>query len=144
MVAAHRLVEQRVDAALKRTLRAQIARLERDLANALAITRVNAPRAIDHHGPRLLTVAELEQTRDALAARLLETRTREELQRDAQHEARARLDAMLADPAAHPYARVTNHELGLPGCTSYEVRPRLGLIGALAKWWRVKVSSGCP
>ena len=57
---------------------------------------------------------------------------------------RAKLDAMRADPAAHPHARVTNYELGLPGCTTYEVVPRFGLLGALAKWWRVKVSSGCP
>jgi hypothetical protein len=24
------------------------------------------------------------------------------------------------------------------------VRPRLGLIGMLAGWWHVKLSSGCP
>lgn len=26
----------------------------------------------------------------------------------------------------------------------WQVRPRLGLIGMLAGWWHVKLSSGCP
>ena len=33
---------------------------------------------------------------------------------------------------------------GEPGCGAYVVRPRLGLIGMLAGWWEVKLSSGCP
>jgi len=35
-------------------------------------------------------------------------------------------------------------ELGEGGCGVYQVRPRLGLIGMLAGWWHVKLSSGCP
>ena len=30
------------------------------------------------------------------------------------------------------------------GCGVYQVRPRLGIIGMLAGWWHVKLSSGCP
>jgi hypothetical protein len=26
----------------------------------------------------------------------------------------------------------------------WHVRPRLGLVGMLAGWWQVKLSSGCP
>ncbi len=51
---------------------------------------------------------------------------------------------MLADPATYRHARVALRELGLPGCGSYVVRPRLGLVGMLAGWWEVKLSSGCP
>jgi hypothetical protein len=51
---------------------------------------------------------------------------------------------MLADPPAHKGARVSNAELGRPGCTTYRVLPRLGPLGLLANWWRVKISSGCP
>ena len=51
---------------------------------------------------------------------------------------------MLLDPAKHRFARVSCRDLGEPGCGVYMVRPRLGLIGMLAGWWQVKLSSGCP
>jgi hypothetical protein len=51
---------------------------------------------------------------------------------------------MYADPPAHRRVRLRNADLGLPGCTTYEVAPRLGIVGMLAGWWHVKVSSGCP
>ena len=35
-------------------------------------------------------------------------------------------------------------DVGEPGCGRWHSRPRLGLIGMLMGWWRVKVSSGCP
>ena len=35
-------------------------------------------------------------------------------------------------------------QLGQPGCTTYEVRPQLGVLGMVLGWWRVKISSGCP
>jgi hypothetical protein len=40
--------------------------------------------------------------------------------------------------------RVYAADLGEPGCQSWQVRPRLGLLGMLMGWWRVKHSSGCP
>jgi hypothetical protein len=54
------------------------------------------------------------------------------------------LERMLADPPAHRWARVPLAALEEPGCGAYVVRPRLGLIGMLAGWWEVKLSSGCP
>src|SRR4051812_49267937 len=134
-------VQQIDTTAARRSLRAQIARMERELAETLASTypRVSAPRPIAHGGPRLLGLEELECTRDALAARLSDTH--QGVQRQAAQQARARIQlaAMLADPPAHKGERVSNEQLGLPGCTTYTVRPRL-----LSAWWRVKVSSGCP
>ena len=35
-------------------------------------------------------------------------------------------------------------DIGEPGCHDWHVRPRFGLLGMLAGWWRVVVSSGCP
>jgi hypothetical protein len=128
--------------AARKSLRAQIARLEHELAVTLASTYppVAPPAApATARGPRLLGLAELERIRDALAGRVSTAIRATDEQRHRQAEARALLAAMLADPPAHKRARVTNRDLGLPGCTSYEVAPRL-----LSGWWRVKISSGCP
>jgi hypothetical protein len=53
-------------------------------------------------------------------------------------------EAMVADPRAHKWRRIKRAELGLPGCGEYRVVPRLGLVGILAGWWQVTLSSGCP
>jgi hypothetical protein len=135
------------EAGARRALRDQIARLERELAAVLASTypRIAAhPEPARPRAPRLLDLGQLERTRDALAARLGDVQRRAAEQADAQSAARARLQAMLADPPAHKGERIANAELGLPGCTTYAVLPRLGPVGLLTNWWRVKVSSGCP
>jgi hypothetical protein len=93
-------------------------------------------------GPQLLSLAELERVRDGLAART--SRTCTQGYRSATFGARERLEAMIADPARHRRERVALAELGQPGCGVYRVAPRLGLIGMLAGWWHVVVSSGCP
>jgi hypothetical protein len=51
---------------------------------------------------------------------------------------------MLLAPERHRWERITSADLGEPGCRVWQVRPRLGLIGMLMGWWRVKISSGCP
>ncbi len=61
-----------------------------------------------------------------------------------QAQSRALLERMFADPPAHKWMRVSNAQLGEPGCRHFHVRPRLGPVGLLAGWWHVKVSSGCP
>jgi DNA-binding SARP family transcriptional activator len=134
--------------AARRTLRDQIARLERELASAClgACPRIDPgppPRALAA-GPRLLTLGELERVRDALAGRLAHVREEADAQLLRQAEAHALLERMLADPSAYKWVRVSNAQLGEPGCKHFHVRPRLGPIGLLAGWWHVKVSSGCP
>jgi hypothetical protein len=121
-------VETRVadERAARAQLRAQIARLEARGA------RVRAAG-----GPRLLSLDELERVRDGLAARPQPCV-------DDHEAARVRLERMLADPAAHRSERIPLAALGEPGCGVYAVRPRLGLIGMLAGWWQVTLSSGCP
>jgi hypothetical protein len=40
--------------------------------------------------------------------------------------------------------RISAEAIGEPSCKTWEVRPRVGLLGMLMGWWRVKISSGCP
>src|SRR4051812_8989854 len=144
---AHRapLVE-RDELAARRTLREQIARLEHELVTtvALARPRVPMPAIAAHAGPRLLSLGELEALRDDLAVRLQELRGRLAERADEQAAKRLLIERMLLEPGHHKWVRVTNDDLGEPGCKSWHVRPRLGLIGMLAGWWHVKISSGCP
>jgi hypothetical protein len=142
------LVTEADERAARRTLREQIARLEAQLADAVATafgTRGAVPFAVaGAHGPRVLGIAELERVRDDLATRL--SGARHELTRRGleQERARVRLERMLLAPGEHKFARIAAAELGEGGCGVYQVRPRLGLIGMLAGWWHVKLSSGCP
>lgn len=136
-----------IDAAARAALRAQIARLERELATVVAASypRIVTPPALARaRAPRLLDLGQLERARDALAARVATAHRRAEAQSVAQGAARERLAAMLARPAEHKGEKIANRELGLPGCTTYAVLPRLGPVGLLTGWWRVKISSGCP
>ena len=77
--------------AARRTLRAQIAHLERDLGAAViaAYPRLPAGTAlVSHGGPRLLGLEELERTRDDLADRIAEVRAEAAAQGERQAEAR--------------------------------------------------------
>jgi hypothetical protein len=131
--------------AARRDLRHQIALLEGQLTDLVIELEaaVTAPRP-SPAGPRLLDLAALERRRDELAA--LVARARRHLARRREPEAAARrtLEAMIADPARYRFARVSAAEIGEGGCGVYQVRPRLGLVGMLAGWWEVKLSSGCP
>jgi hypothetical protein len=130
-----------------RSLREQIARLERELAELFAAT---VPRAgIEWQvgaagGPRVLGIAELERTRDALAGRLAEARVEIGRRGEREEANRALVERMIADPAGHRWVRVRGDEIGEPGCKHWHSRPRWGLLGMIAGWWRVKLSSGCP
>jgi hypothetical protein len=117
-------------------LRAQVARLE-----------ARGRKARGGRGPRLLGLGELEALRDDMlhpTHRLRRHVPAAAEPRPVELTAHARLEAMLADPSAHRRERVSLRELGRPGCGSYYVGPRLGLVGMLAGWWEVKLSSGCP
>jgi hypothetical protein len=130
--------------AARAQLRRQIARLEGELSDAMiGAGRIEAatPGA---GGPHLLGLGELERIRDALAARLAGARAELHERRERQAAARALLERMLREPRRYKFVRLANRDLGEPGCGVWHVRPRLGLIGMLAGWWQVKLSSGCP
>ena len=139
-------IDQCDEQAARRTLRDQIARLEREHSAivAAAYPRLDPGAQLSLAGPRLLGLGELERVRDALADRVVAMQAAAEEQQARQAVALRELEAMLTDPPAHRWERLSNADLGRPGCTTYHVRPRLGLLGMLMGWWQVKVSGGCP
>ena len=137
-------------AAARRSLRDQVAHLERQLV-ALQCSEwaVGAPARVEGvrsrgGGARLLSLEELEELRDELDARLREARAEAGQRERLNEEHRVLRERMLLDPAAHRWQVVRNEQCGERACGAWHVRPRFGLIGMLANWWRVVVSSGCP
>jgi hypothetical protein len=149
---------RRVEAAerdVRETLRGQIARLERESSAIVAetfphISPVDQPDLREHPrneaiaGPRLLTLAELERVRDRVAGHTQDLRRLAAARVEHERRAREQLEAMQLEPGRHKLVRLPVRDLGEGGCGVWEVRPRLGLIGMLAGWWQVKLSSGCP
>jgi hypothetical protein len=128
-------------------MRRQIAGLERQLSQAdldCARFAVTPDRRVRNAGPRLVDLRELECQRDELIRAIAHARLAAGRVQSQYAAARRELYAMLADPRSFKFARIRNEQLGLPSCKTYEVRPRLGLIGMLAGWWHVTISSGCP
>jgi hypothetical protein len=129
-------------------MRRQIGRLEHQLSRLCteAFPRLDLDTDVRAHfrEPRVAGLDELEQVRDALAERVatarLALRERDELETSN----RELLRRMLASPAEHKWLRVSRADIGEPGCGHWHSRPRLGPLGMLMGWWRVKVSSGCP
>ena len=136
--------------AARRTLREQIARLEREFADAFvtAFPMGGLPQPASMTSPhthaRLLDLGALEVVRDELAERLREARVTIARRADEQAEKRLVLERMLLRPADYKFVRISCLELGESGCGVWQVRPRMGLIGMLMGWWQVKLSSGCP
>jgi hypothetical protein len=137
--------------AARRTLRAQIARLERELGEAvfaafphLSDADVRAATRGVVHGPRLLGLGELERVRDELAERVRRARVVVAQRAELEADSRALLEEMLRDPARHRHVRLPLADLGERGCGEYSVQPRLGIVGRCMGWWQVKLSSGCP
>jgi len=132
-------------------LRTQIGKLEHEcsaiVANAFPhLSSADIP-ILDSEamgGPCLLTLEELERMRDGLVGRTQDMRRL--AQERVEHERRSRelLEGMKLEPGRYKFIRLPVRDLGQGGCGVWEVRPRLGLIGMLAGWWHVKLSSGCP
>jgi hypothetical protein len=136
--------------AARRSLRAQIARLERELGEAVfaAFPHVTDTdvhgAALRVFGPRLLGLGELERVRDELAERVRRARVVVAERAELETDSRALLEEMLRDPQRHRHVRLPLADLGEPGCGVYSVAPRLGIVGRCMGWWQVKLSSGCP
>lgn len=126
----------------------QISALETELVelwtSAWPRKDLTPPPARTGGAPRLLSPSELERVRDDLARRVAVLK-RQLAERTKREEASRRLmEEMLLEPEAFPYVRVTHEDIGEPGCRQWHVLPRGGLLGRLMKWWRVRISSGCP
>ena len=142
------LVHQGDERLARGELRRQIARLERELAELFSSSFPTAD-GIDWGvetggGPRILGVAELERIRDRLATRIGEVRVELDARSRVESENRLLLERMVAEPEEFHWVRVSNEDIGEPGCRHFHSRPRYGVLGMLMGWWRVKVSSGCP
>lgn len=142
--------EPDLERAARQTLRAQVAKLELELANIVAsgfpFIRPNVPGRLEESfgGPRMLTLAELERSRDRLAMRVREASEQSSRRRELEGRARELLADMKLEPGSYKFVRLPAVSVGEKGCGVWQVRPRLGLIGMLAGWWHVKLSSGCP
>ena len=133
--------------AVRSELRRQIARLERELGELFGSTfpRKGISWTVGAAGgPRVLGIGELERTRDRLADRIAEARSEVSRRAGIEEQNRALVERMIADPAEHRWVRVSNEDVGEPSCKHWHSRPRWGILGMLAGWWRVKLSSGCP
>ncbi len=141
--------------AARRALRAQVAKLERDLSE-LVVNGFPHIAPPTHRGTGgggtpspgsaacLLDLGQLERTRDELAGRLQLVRRAGAERVELETRARELLERMKRDPRSYKFVRLPVRDLGEHGCGVWEVRPRMGLIGMLAGWWQVKLSSGCP
>lgn len=129
-------------------LRRQIGRLEAELSQLFgeAFGHAEVPHRIEALSatPRVLDLGELEEIRDRLAERIAEARQALVERQREEDGNRELVERMLAAPQDFKWERVSRQDLGLPGCGHWHSRPRLGPIGMLMGWWRVKVSSGCP
>lgn len=128
-------------------LRRQIGVLERRLGELFASAFPR--REVDWRvgavgGPRLLSIAELERVRDALAYRLSEAQREIARRADIEEANRGLLESMIAEPERFRWVRISNEDVGETGCRHWHARPRWGVLGMLMGWWRVKLSSGCP
>jgi len=128
-------------------LRRQIARLDLELSELFTsafpkggITYEVAPAG----GPRLLSIGELEQVRDRLLTRIGDVRGILSDQGYVEERNREFLEQVMAEPERYHWVRISNEDIGEPGCRHWHSKPRWGLIGMFMGWWRVKVSSGCP
>jgi AcrR family transcriptional regulator len=135
------------DGAARRSLREQIAKLERELAAlfADAYPRRGIEWQVTSPGvPRVLDVGDLEALRDELATRVEDARRSLRERRKAETDNREKIEVLMSDPASFKWQRISNEDIGEPGCKYWHSTPRLGLVGMLMGWWRVKISSGCP
>jgi len=136
----------------RNALRRQIGKLERESSAIVAggfphISPAHVPELpgdLAAGGPCLLTLAELERMRDRLAGHTQDLRRLVQERVEHEHRSRELLEGMKLEPGRYKFVRLPVRDLGQGGCGVWEVRPRLGLIGMLAGWWHVKLSSGCP
>ena len=131
----------------RRSLLEQIARLEEELSQLFCSTwpRQGFEWSVPSQGgPRLLSLPELEELRDDLAARVQDARKALSERTWVEEQNRRLIEEMLMEPERYKWVRVGHEDIGEPGCKYWHVRPRWGVLGMMLNWWRVRISSGCP
>jgi DNA-binding transcriptional regulator YhcF (GntR family) len=132
------------EAAARKELRRQIGRLEAQLASYPEARSKRSIHPLLRSKAHVADVGELESVRDELIARLRDAREAAERTGKRQARARGRRERISSEPEANRWQSVRREEVGDPGCGETRSVPRFGPVGAVAGWWRVKVSSGCP
>jgi DNA-binding transcriptional regulator YhcF (GntR family) len=132
------------EAAARRELRRQIGRLERQLASYPDARDADETHPLLRPKAHVAGLGELESVRDSLMDRLKRARKAAEDRGNRQSRARGRRERLIGDPERQRWQVVSHEECGDPGCGETRSVPRFGPIGAIAGWWRVKLSSGCP
>jgi hypothetical protein len=146
---------ERGERAARESLRAQVTKLERELSAIVAgrfphvsVSPAAAVTACGRRagpaGPHLLSLAELERQRDRLVIHVRDAQCQARRRAELARRSREQLERMRAHPGSYKFVRLPVTDLGERGCGVWEVRPRLGLLGMLAGWWELKLSSGCP
>lgn len=133
--------------AARRTLLDQVAQLEGELSHLFCATwpRKDFDWSVSGRGgPRVLSLAELEELRDDLVARVQHCRRALSDRTYVEEQNRRLIEEMLLEPRRHKWRRVASEDIGEHGCRTWHVRPRWSLLGMLMGWWRVVISSGCP
>jgi hypothetical protein len=134
--------------AARDALRAQIARLEHELSKVIAGGFPNIPaqalQASPGRGAALLTMEELECSRDRLVLGLRQAQARAAQRVALELRSEELLEDMKLEPGRYKFKRLPLADLGQGKCGAWVVKPRLGLVGMLAGWWELKLSSGCP
>jgi hypothetical protein len=128
-------------------LRRQIARLDLELSELFTSAFPKGGIAYDvapAGGPRLLSIGELEEVRDRLLSRIADVRGILSDRGYVEERNREFLERVMAEPERFHWVRISNEDIGEPGCRHWHSKPRWGPLGMLMGWWRVKVSSGCP
>ena len=143
----HALPEHAGTVAGRHELYEQIAHLERDLTTMvgkLEPSRRPRPSTAPATRPHLLSVVELERTRDDLITRIGVAEELIARQSAGRSGARTLLKRMNEMPADFRWATVTTKDLGTKECRAWQSVPVLGPIGMFGNWWRIRMSSGCP
>ncbi len=154
---ARRASTRVAERAARESLRAQVAKLERELSGIVAGRFPHVSPGSDcspahpgsihparPSGPHLLSLAELERLRDRLVVRLRGAQLQAGQRSELETRSRELLERMREEPGRYKFVRLPVTDLGERGCGVWEVRPRLGLLGMLAGWWQLTLSSGCP
>ena len=105
----------------RRELRRQIARLEAQLASYPAEARKPGEPTHPLLRPKehVADMAELEATRDELIERLRQAREAAERRGEREGRARARLEEMVSDPAAHKWEKVSRRIWASPAARAW-------------------------
>ncbi len=132
----------------RQELRRQIGRLEAQLASYtvdLESLAGDAPPRVRAAEPRIASAADLERTRDELLHRLADCARGGGATRPGRGAGARGPRRDRRRPGRPPAGRRSRPQRPVrTAAPTWESSPQMGPFGALMRWWRVRVSGGCP